>query len=463
MKIGFGIADGALLQRGPDGLCRCRIGMTAEGNVHVSQGTLRPLGGGEYEYTGLPAGGPYGVTFADDAGSQTLRLWVGDLWMLGGQSNMEGAGLVEEREMLEKRQTPECIRCYRLYDKWDTASPVFSEPWYSTDACQRDFVRQARLASPWKQEMPVYLPCGMPRRGVGPGLYFALRMHEITGVPQGIVPCALGGSALSQWAPQPESGDNLYAAMLRRLRRVGGYVRGFYWDQGESETHRREGFTEDMTALVAAVRRDFGAPDLPVVQTQIARVNIPAVCADAAAGEGWMRVREWQRTLGEKVENLATVASIDGDYDDLIHFSADTQRKMGARAANAMANLCGLGGCPPPQLEGIRICKEFSEPFNYVFEVQFSGAKTLSAAGRPAGFMVRAASETNAPLNPFSGVSRLRLRGNVAEVHSEISESPEEAALFYGYGNMSYCNIVTETGYSLPAFGPVKAKDCLLR
>ena len=105
----------------------------------------------------------------------------------------------------------------------------------------------------------------------------------------------------------------------------------------------------------------------------------------------------------------------------------------------------------------------YSEPFNYVFDVHFTNAETLSAAGRPAGFMVRAASETNVPLNPFLGVSRLRLRGNVAEVHSEISASPEEAVLFYGYGNMSYCNIVTETGYSLPAFGPIKAKDMLLR
>ena len=461
MEIEYGLADGALLQRGADGLCRCKAKISAEGNVYASQGELRPLGGGEYEYTGLPAGGPYEVTFTDDAGSRTMRLWVGDLWMLGGQSNMEGAGLVEEREMLEKQQTPAYIRCYRLYNQWDTASPVFSEPWFSPDACQRDFVRQARLESPWKQEEPAYLPCGMPRRGVGPGLYFALRMYEITGVPQGIVSCALGGSPLRWWVPQPENGDNLYAAMLRRLRRVGGYVRGFYWDQGESETWRTEGFTEEMIALFSAVRRDFGAPDLPVVQTQIAQVNIPASCTQAT-GDGWMRVREWQRTLDEKVENLATIASIDGDFDDLIHLSSATQRKMGARAANAMAHLCGIGGCPPPRLEGVRIRKEFSEPFNYVFDVHFTNAKTLSAAGRPAGFRVRAVTETEPPFNPCSGVSRLRLRGNVAEVHSEISASPEEATLFYGYGNMSYCNIVTETGYSLPAFGPLKVKNVQL-
>ena len=35
MEIEYGLADGALLQRGADGFCRCRAKFAAEGNVHA--------------------------------------------------------------------------------------------------------------------------------------------------------------------------------------------------------------------------------------------------------------------------------------------------------------------------------------------------------------------------------------------------------------------------------------------
>ena len=40
-----------------------------------------------------------------------------------------------------------------------------------------------------------------------------------------------------------------------------------------------------------------------------------------------------------------------------------------------------------------------------------------------------------------------------------IRTDPESASVIYGFGHMAYCNIITDTGYAIPAMGPICAKE----
>ena len=58
------------------------------------------------------------------------------------------------------------------------------------------------------------------------------------------------------------------------------------------------------------------------------------------------------------------------------------------------------------------------------------------------------------------GVSRIRMQGNVLTLYSELDrERLKDAYICYGYGHMSYCNIVDEQQCSIPAFGPARIRD----
>lgn len=109
--------------------------------------------------------------------------------------------------------------------------------------------------------------------GIGPGMAFAnevLKKESSFGVI-GLVPCAIGGTNISQW----EKGGSLYHQMLKRARASvsnnnnGGTIRALLWYQGESDTlikkdadsykHKLEKFFQDL-------RFDLMSPMLPIIQ-----------------------------------------------------------------------------------------------------------------------------------------------------------------------------------------------------
>ena len=93
MKINYGLLNGAVLQRDENGFCKCIFGAEAFGEIKTSLGKFEKINENAYILSGIPIGGPYEIIISDDKESLTLSdIYVGDLWLLAGQSNMEGAG-----------------------------------------------------------------------------------------------------------------------------------------------------------------------------------------------------------------------------------------------------------------------------------------------------------------------------------------------------------------------------------
>lgn len=460
MFISKGLKSGALLQRDDDGFCKCFFKAEANGNLNSTLGNIESIGGDNYILRGIPIGGPYNFEIFDNTERQSFTVWVGDLWILAGQSNMEGVGCVSET--VDSEAIFDSVRCYRHSNCWENATPVTHEPWLSSDLCVGGLWRKQRRESLWGVEVPdMYDGKKVRKRAVGPGYYFAKKMFEITGVPQGVIPCALGGSSMEHWKKRTDTQDCLYSVMIRRFAECGGNVRGIYWDQGESETFSGSKFTEDMMEFVFNVRCDMNDKHLPFVQTQIAKTSVSAWCESPEIGIEWSRIKEEQRLLDQKIEFLTTVSAIDADFDDLIHYSAEFQKKMGTRAANAMANLIGLGGeaVPVPYKVTYRSDDEYS-PFNYIYDIYYKNVSELTSAGTPSGFMIVPKSfDMKKIFNPSIGIQKIKLSENKVSLYTEIRDNPEDVAIYYGFGNMSYCNILTDTGFAIPAMGPVSPKD----
>ncbi len=382
---------------------------------------------------GLKAGGPYRIAVAVGKESLTLKdVLVGDVWVLGGQSNMQGYGNLADAY---KNSSP-MVRAYYMNDRWGRAEePVTCPPVAHAPVHWKLRGVDGPCPSRWRDPMG---------KGAGPGISFANEMFRLTGVPQGLICCAHGGTTMAQWDPKlKKDGDNsLYGAMLNRVKRNGSFVSGMIWYQGCSDAKAETIplFRQNMIRFVSALRRDFRFPGMPFVQVQIARL----IYTDSTSDENWTCIREIQRTLQNSIRNLLTVPAIDLELDDGIHISGKSQIILGRRLAEAAYTLAGgKDALPPPiELDSIRM-----KPLPKINEVQIivsfrNVAGELTAAGRPAGFMFNNSQEDLS--------FRAELKGNSVILHCGFGAPV--ANLGYGCCANPYCNIHDSAGRSLPAF-----------
>jgi len=286
--------------------------------------------------------------------------------------------------------------------------------------------------------------------GVGPGVSFGQAMHELTGVPQGVIACGHGGTSMTQWDPKLKhlGSKSLYGAMLRRFKKNGSKVAGVVWYQGCSDADANNAaplYTDRMRELLAAMRRDLGDKSLPMAMVQIATV------VGWGESAGWNMIQEQQRRLPEKIKNLAVVPAIDLPLVDPIHISGRGQITLGRRLAQAMLVLKKgpKAGKLPISLKDVSVLH--GTAFGAVVAEFDNVVGCLCAGSRPSGFAVRTTDSS-------VGIYDIEVDGNRAIIRTGV---PEEslycnASLYYGHGTQPYCNITDEAGRSLPVFGPVR-------
>ena len=385
----------------------------ADGDAHVT------LDNGET--LTLPAGGPQ-----EAGGAQ--HVLVGDLWVLAGQSNMEGVG-----DLVDFETPHPMVHSFQSCEQWAVAE----EPLHWLGESPRPIHHAV-----WGLPMP---SSPAPRetaraKGSGLGLTFAKAMVEATGVPIGLIPSAHGGTSMQQWEPSRKhmGGESLYGATLERVRANGGKVAGILWYQGESDANLQDAplYEARMTALIESFRADFGQPDLPFYFVQLGGfVTAP----DPGLVQSWNSVRESQRLLSSTLPNVGMVSAVDCGLDDGIHIDTAGLKSLGRRLA-AIAL-----GQPAPALKSIA-----HDDAAHTLRISFANVQgSLTAPGKPAGFSLRSADGTEAAL-----IYKTVLDGSDAVLKLNDDPSPAGLHLWYGYGLNPYCSITDTTGASIPAFGP---------
>uniref|UniRef100_A0A7N0TNR7 Sialate O-acetylesterase domain-containing protein n=1 Tax=Kalanchoe fedtschenkoi TaxID=63787 RepID=A0A7N0TNR7_KALFE len=176
-----------------------------------------------------------------------------DIFILSGQSNMAGRGGV----LLHSHPR-----------KWDGVVPPECAP--SPNILRLSaHLRWEVSNEPLHRDIDSRKVCG-----VGPGMAFANAVHNSgsCGGSIGLVPCAVGGTAIREWA----RGEHLYQNMVRRAKEAvkhgSGEIRALLWYQGESDTYTQDevdAYRMKMESLIGNVREDLALPSLPIIQMQI--------------------------------------------------------------------------------------------------------------------------------------------------------------------------------------------------
>ncbi len=457
MNITKGLFDHCVIQRNHNDVCETRIeGLMNTGHIPQFK-VLGPAGSvscqlnnviinesynAGYQYSfqatlcGIPTGGPYNLLIT--SGSSLVEICdvlVGDVYLLGGQSNMQGIG-----RMSGKHPSHLYVRAFYMDDHWGIAE---------------DPLHKLSLA---KEPIHSLIAGGRPEPesdtiGVGPGVAFANSLYQMTGAPQGVIACADGGTSMSQWSPT--NNDNgihsLYQAMLRRFQQNGCHVKGLLWYQGCNDANADEApyYLDKTKEFIASLRRDTGLLNLPVVMVQISRV-----CYPFDDSRFWNSVQQQQYQIGQEIEVCETVPTIDLEMDDFIHISGNSQTTLGKRCAKAMYHLTVKDNTELPQIsldkvEVVRQADVWNCQINITYKNVCGG---LIASGRPTGFSI--SKDPNDQIGSY--IYHTELRGNQVILYtSEVEIDVKNMYLHYGNGFMPYCNITDMDNRSLPVISAI--------
>jgi hypothetical protein len=225
-----------------------------------------------------------------------------DLFLLIGQSNMAGRGIVAEE-----------------------------------DTAVHDRVMTLSGDGEWVPAVdPIHFD--KPIAGVGPGRSIGIAIAEANPtVRVGLIPAAVGGSPIASWEPgavDSATATHPYDDALARTRRAlqDGMLRAILWHQGESDSNERAApvYRERLVALIERLRTEFGNPELPFIIGQLGRFD----------GSPWSEGREMvdaaHQSIAAEMENVHFVSAEGlGDKGDDLHFSAEAARELGRRFAAA--------------------------------------------------------------------------------------------------------------------------------
>lgn len=386
---------------------------------------------------GLSTGGPYLVRFEVGGESTEVRgVYVGDLWVLAGQSNMEGCG-----DLIDVELPAPYVHVLDMADRWHIAEEPLHWLIDSPDSSHCE-------TSGEEQRLQQIEARKTRTKGAGLGLPFAKAMYAETGVPIGLLACAHGGTSMQQWSPELKQlgGGSLYGSMLGRVKRAGGKVAGVLWYQGESDANSTDAplYLNRMKALIASIRADFKSPELPFYYVQIGRVIFPKEWG-ADSPQDWNAIQEHQRRLPNLIPNTGMVTSVDLELDDLIHIGTQGLKRLGERLASIALN----------ENEGVQLNSVSVEGDNRDrVRVSFIGVpeEGFEENLRVLGFSVRREDGEEVPA--------------IYKAHTD-DENPEDILLelvaplekglflWYGWGFDPACTLTDYEDGAVPVFGPV--------
>ncbi|GFP82460.1 probable carbohydrate esterase at4g34215 [Phtheirospermum japonicum] len=175
--------------------------------------------------------------------------------------------------------------------------------------------------------------------GIGPGLVFAnsvLQRDPNIGVI-GLVPCAVGGTSISQWLP----GSELYVKMLSRAQAAlssgGGQIQALLWYQGENDMVNEATayqYKTNLETLFTQLRSDLQLPNLRVALASTGKVGKPYF------GTYFDVVRSAQLEMPSLLPNVKCVDALGLEVNsfDYLHLTAEAEVKLGKMMAAAFLN-----------------------------------------------------------------------------------------------------------------------------
>lgn len=287
----------------------------------------------EVKLTEMPANAePTEMKIAGTSEVSVKDILVGEVWLCSGQSNM-GWSLNDSfgQDLTKLAADQPGIRMITI-------------PAVGTQELQTDFGGKWQISN-----------AHSAANFSAVGYYFGKSLHEILGVPVGLINNAWGGSAAEAWVQrgvlekdgrfnayieswrqkeqQFEKGEldeetttklkqelsnqhrpgNLYAGMLHPITGYG--IKGTIWYQGETNAGRAYQYDDLMNLLITTWRKDWGQGDFPFYFVQLADFQ------DETPDPGdssWAELREAQTNTLREIPNTGQAVITDlGESNDI--------------------------------------------------------------------------------------------------------------------------------------------------
>jgi hypothetical protein len=358
----------------------------------------------------IPTGGPYTVEIACEGVTKTFTdLYVGDLWILAGQSNAVGTG---GDASLGRKAVPGVQGLSPRYGilQWRAASDGFFE------------------------------------HTVGPWVTAAQEFYAATGVPVGLLGFASGSKPIDYFFD--ESGEDLLQ-LKPLIERHGRHAAAFFWYQGESDSFAAETWTvygAKLPKLVAAVRRAADRPNMDVGIVQLARYL-------------WFRddhfapVRETQRRFVMADAHAALYATHPYDVNpgDKIHLMTPGYVELGRQIGQSRI-ACETSGrftSPGPMVAGVR----FAGSNRRRLVARFTNADGLTGGEDIGEWFVTDARRGGFQNGGFVPLVAVKTDAATGSVTVELAEPAEGGtALSYVYNCSLVGTLRNSGGFPAPAF-----------
>lgn len=181
--------------------------------------------------------------------------------------------------------------------------------------------------------LPAYRPMNPDRVTSGVCLAETFAKEYALAHPEvevGIIPCADGGTSLSQWMPVEVLFEN--AINHARLAMRTSHIKGILWHQGESDCSPEnvECYAEKFKVIMNAVRASLGMPDLPIIIGGLG--DFLADYESVYICKNFTRVNDILENLGKEYHNCAFASAVGlGANPDNLHFSAAALLEFGKR------------------------------------------------------------------------------------------------------------------------------------
>lgn len=396
------------------------------------------------------AGGPYSITISDGEPVEIKDVMLGEVWICGGQSNMEMQihGFMHQavHGAVDAITGAGRYPKMRLFTVGRNGSGVLAED----------------CSGEWKKPTPKSVADFSAT-----AYFFGRMLSEVLDVPVGLVVSCCGDSPAETWMDEATFNsvegidreaslkrtapyhkvNNLYNGMINPITNY--TAKGFIWYQGETNRARPDDYVKLLAAMIGNWRQKWGNEDMPFYMAQIAPYRY-----EGCDGYSLPLLIEAQYKVADNLHNVAVAATTDVGNEFAIH-PAHKQEVGNRLAFLALANDYGIEGLPLPapryksmSIEGNRVKLSFENLVSHPDWWDGNAFHTYKDDRyiQPEGFEIAGEDRKFYPAKGRFGHGE-----NTIELYSDSVAHPV-AVRYYFHNYVRDANVVTSLGQPLVPF-----------